>query len=124
MLWRWVKGKLTNLDFVLAWIHEKFGVLVSLAFACTLLSSLHLVSKEVTEKPLKYFNRQLVPQLHAFLLDVHKLYRQGLTLNELVAADVCYWTNSGVVLRTFGPQGRSAFSIFVSPKMRRVFVGS
>lgn len=108
VLWRWVKGKITDLEFVVAWIHKKFGELVSIAFASILLSSLHLVSKAITEKPLKYFNADLVPRLTSFLAGIHKLYRRGLRLNQLVAIDVCYWTNSGVVQRTFGPRGRSA----------------
>lgn len=112
VLWRWVKGKITDLEFVTAWINEKFKEIVSMKFASTLLSSLHLVSKAVTEKPLKYFNPDLIPQLHSFLSGVHKLYRQGVEKRQLVAVDVCYWTNSGVVQRTFGPQGRSDFPFF------------
>lgn len=106
VLWRWVKGKVTDLEFVIAWIHEKFGEDVSTGFASSLLSTLHLVSKAVAEKPLKFFNPKLVDELTAFLAGVHTLYHSGLRLQQLVAIDVCYWTNSGVVQRTYGPQGR------------------
>lgn len=122
VLWRWVKGKITDLEFVIAWINEKFKEVVSVKFASTLLSSLHLVSKAVTEKPLKYFNADLIPQLHTFLAGVHKLYRQGVQKSQIVAVDVCYWTNSGVVQRTFGPQGRSDFPFFRFPT-RKIFQG-
>lgn len=106
VLWRWVKGKITDIEFVVAWIHEKFGEQASIAFVSQLLSSLHLVSKEVTEKPLKYYNPDMIHQLWDFLKDVHIRYRQGLRLNQLVAVDVCYWTNSAKVQQTIGPQGR------------------
>jgi hypothetical protein len=113
VLWRWTKGKVTDLEFVIAWVEEKFHVLVSDTVASDILASLHLVSKAVSEKPLKYFNPKLIDELWLFLKGVHTLYRRGLQLSQLVAVDVCYWTNSGVVQRTFGPQGRSAVKIFV-----------
>jgi hypothetical protein len=113
VLWRWTKGKITDLEFVIAWVDEKFHVLISDTVASDILSSLHLVSKALTEKPLKYFNANMIDELWDFLKAVHTRYRQGLQLSQLVAIDVCYWTNSGVVQRTFGPQGRYAVNIFV-----------
>ena len=74
---------------------------------------LHLSSHEVVEKELKYWNPDLVKELWTFLKEIHTLYRQGVSMNQLVAIDVCYWTNSGHVVRSYGPQGKCVFYFFV-----------
>ncbi len=71
-----------------------------------LMSELNLPSKAVHERELKYFNPNLIPEAHHFLTEIDTLLIDDISPNQLVAVDVCYWTNSRHILRSYGPGGR------------------
>lgn len=89
-----------------AWILGAWNVSTSHGYIVKLMSDLHLSSKKVTERELKYFNPDLVDESFDFLTEVNQVLIDGLNASKLVAIDVCYWSNSRHVLRSYGPRGR------------------
>jgi hypothetical protein len=67
---------------------------------------LHLPSKIVSEREIKYWNPNMVSEVFGFLRPIHELLDSGLNPSRLSAVDVCYWSNSGHIVRTYGPAGR------------------
>lgn len=106
ILRRWDDHNITSIENIQAWVYEVFGEYISSTAVERYLSKIHIVSKAVTEKELKYWNPNLVKELHQFLVTISTRLQRGLRPNQLVAVDVCYWTKSGHILRTFGPLGR------------------
>ncbi len=106
VLWRFAKGKVNSGDSIAAWIHKTFNKTVSQSYVVALMQELHLTPHRFTEKPLKYWNANIVPELWELLKSVHARLDQGLRPNQLVVLDYCYWTSNDIVVRTYGPQGR------------------
>jgi hypothetical protein len=78
---------------------------LSVGVVPSLMEDLELPSRIVTEKELKYWNPNLFKESLSFLTAVHAAFSQGLPLSKLAAVDVCYWTNSGHIVRSYGPAG-------------------
>jgi hypothetical protein len=74
-------------------------------FASGLMHELHLPSRAVEERELKYWNPNMAEECFSFLQKIHGAPDSPIPLNKLSAVDVCYWRTSGHVVRSYGPAG-------------------
>ena len=88
VLRRWDDHNITSIESISGWVNEVFHITLSVGYVEKLMQELHLASKAVAWKELKFWNPHLVDELWQFLKSVHSLYRQGVRLNQIVAVDV------------------------------------
>lgn len=74
--------------------------------ASQLMHELTLPSRAVEDKELKYWNPNMVSECLSFLKGIHKVAGGPIPVDHLTAVDVCYWRNSGHIVRSYGPAGQ------------------
>jgi hypothetical protein len=107
VLSKWDDHALISVDSIAAFVLGSWDQSISHGAIVALMQELNLPSHEVEEKELKYWNPNLANELHGFIHEVRASLRGGLRRSALCAVDVCYWSDSGHRLRTYGPAGRS-----------------
>jgi hypothetical protein len=110
----WAEHMLVSVETLRSSVLGFWDQPTSHGYIVDLMRNLNLPSKAVNERDLKYFNPNLVPESIEFLIEINQLLINGLSTSKLVATDVCYWTSSRHILRSYGPGGRYFPSPIVS----------
>jgi hypothetical protein len=106
VLSKFARHSLVCVENTRAFLLGAWQLTTSYGYVSELMYELHLPSKIVSEREIKYWNPNMVSEVFGFLRPIHELLDSGLNPSRLSAVDVCYWSNSGHIVRMYGPAGR------------------